>query len=139
MVCKALVCLFFCRCCRCVCQRYRHCVVILRPELAPSSASPRPPAYISCSLLKFRYLCQLESQVEYGFILILVYNRLYRYLHVLTCLVLVQAIQLICPVCICYMETPLPKPGLTSHRKCLSPSPICMQFSTSHISPGKFY
>ncbi len=50
-----------------------------------------------------------------------------------------QATQLIHPVCICYMETPLLKPGLTLHRKCLSTSPICMLFSTSHISPGKFF
>lgn len=56
----------------------------------------------------------------------------------LTCLVLMQAIQLICPVYICFMETPLPKPGLTSHHKCLFMSPICMPFSTLLTFPGKF-
>lgn len=48
-----------------------------------------------------------------------------------------QAIQLICPVCICSMEIPLPKPGLTSQHKSLSMLPICMPFSTLRISPGK--
>lgn len=71
MGCKDLDCLSFCRCCRCPCQRYRHCVVTLRPALVLSSASPRVPAQISCSLSKFRSLCHLESQVQYAMYLCL--------------------------------------------------------------------
>lgn len=56
----------FRRCFRCPRQRYRFCVMILRPALALSSASPRFPAQIFCSLSKFRSLCHLESQVQYA-------------------------------------------------------------------------
>lgn len=51
------------RCCRCLSLRCRLCVAILRPESAPSSASPRLLPHSSCSQLKSRSLCRQESQV----------------------------------------------------------------------------
>lgn len=77
MVCRTLVCLSSCRCCRCLCQTYRRCVVILRPVSALSSASPRLPACISCSLSKFKSLCHLELRVQYA---------IYLYFNSHTCL-----------------------------------------------------
>lgn len=48
-----------------------------------------------------------------------------------------QATQLIWAVYICSTETPPPKPGLTSHHKCLSMLPTCTLSSTSVTSPGE--
>lgn len=63
---EASDCASFCRCCRCLCQRCKLYVVILRSELALSSASPRLPTCTFCSLSKFKSLYRLESQVQFA-------------------------------------------------------------------------
>lgn len=60
-------------------------------------------------------------------------------MHVFMLFVLfVKVIQLTCPVCVSCTETLRPKPGLISHPKCLSASPMSMLSFTSHIFPGEF-
>ena len=77
---KASSCLSVCRCCTCLCQRYKQYAVILRPQSALSSASPRLPTYISCNLSKFRSRCHLESKVQYAiFLFEHVNNRMYQH------------------------------------------------------------